>query len=107
MDRAMFDQTQEPDTLIFLERELNKITNKFNIDWRSVKWENLTMPLYSALGAGLYMTYKSNRTTIPRSIEEQARYWNGYYRPTADANKFIQRANKLEQGLSTLNTNSI
>lgn len=95
VDEAMFSATQTPAALAYLTNEINNILTAFNINWATVMWQNLTMPLYSALAARLYMTYQAQRAVIPRAIDLQAQYWMNNYRPSGDPNKFINDANQL------------
>lgn len=85
----------------YLEVEIKNITKVFGITWTNVMWRDMRKPLYSALGARLYMTYSSRRTAIPRAVSNQATYWVDYYRPTGDKNKFIGDANLLDEGVAS------
>lgn len=75
------------------------ILNAFGIDWAVVKWEELRIPLFSALAARLYLT------TVPASIPAagdlngQGEYWQNRYsnNPTVDtAQVFVDSVNEFE-----------
>lgn len=100
VDKDMFDVTQSSSTNVVLLQFVKDIQQAFGIDWPSVDWTDLTKPLYSALGARLYIQFQSRNEPngIPRQIANQADFWRKYYRPSGDVNDFIAAANKLENG---------
>lgn len=101
VDEGMFNETRSAAAISYLQTNLNKIRASFGIEWLTVKWEDLTKPLYSALAARLYLQYRSRNLSIPRSIDDQADYWVRYYRLQSSRNEFIAEANRLEQGCSS------
>jgi len=98
VDKKMFQQTQRTWFNYVLKKYVMDIQKTFGIDWPSIEWKDLRKPLYSALGARLYVSYKSRMSgdNIPRSIEEQARFWQTHYRPDGDEQHFNTLAMKLE-----------
>lgn len=60
-----------------LTRKHQEIMEEFGIDWMSSTWEDLDKPVYSAIGARLYIS--NNPEPIPMTKEEQGRYWKEHY----------------------------
>ena len=100
----MFQLTQDSAALSVLLLQIKDIQKAFGIDWPSVKWTDLTKPLYSALGARLYIQYSSRneKNGIPRAVNDQATFWKKYYGKNEDTSFFVKQSNHLEQG-TTLN----
>jgi len=98
VDKKMFDTTQRTLPTFVLLKYTMDIREKFDIDWSSVEWKDLRKPLYSALGARLYILYKRrvSRDSIPRSIDHQAEFWHSYYRPEGEKHFFNTLATKFE-----------
>jgi len=98
VDRKMFEKTQQTLTGFVLLTYIKDIQTNFGIDWPSVEWKDLRKPLYSALGARLYVLYNSRNDSddIPQSIENQAAFWRTHYRPDADDQYFSTQALKFE-----------
>jgi len=94
----MFETTQGILPTLVLMNYINDIQENFDIEWSSVEWKDLRKPLYSALGARLYILYKSRigSDSIPWSIEEQAKFWQTHYRPDGDELHFNTLATKFE-----------
>jgi len=102
VDEAMLQTTQASSANVVLLEYIKGIQASFGIDWPSVTWEDLRKPLYSALGARMYILYNSRNDPngIPRDIEGQATFWCAYYRPAGDEQDYIAAANALEKGCS-------
>jgi len=100
VEKEMFNVTKSSSFNNFMRQYVTDIQSSFNIDWPSTAWSDLTKPLYSALGAYLYIVYSSrySSTGIPRDITLQASFWRMYYRPSGDTNDFVDGANHLETG---------
>ena len=89
-----------------LKKHFKTIKDKFNIDWQTVKWENLRKPLYSAIAARLY--YINKPEPIPKDLKKQAEYWKKYYNSEdknakGSAKKFLERvkaAGKTERQIA-------
>jgi len=101
VDKEMFETTQRLLTNIRQAKYLMEIQERFDIDWASVEWSDLRKPLYSALGARLFVEFKNCGDgdaggSIPRTIDDQARFWRTHYRPDADEQYFRSRATKFE-----------
>ena len=94
----MFETTQRLLVNLKQMKYLEDIREAFGIDWTSVEWNDLRKPLYSALGARLFVALKSSTDSVPvpRAIDDQARFWRTYYRPEADERHFSTRATKFE-----------
>ncbi len=56
------------------------IRESFNIDWPSVQWSDLRIPLYSGIAARLFLLNISDTEPIPCNVPGQAAYWRTYYR---------------------------
>ena len=79
---------------------IEDVNEEYDIDWNSMAWEELRKPLYSGLAARIYTEeIKPNETDIPRSLEDQGDFYVSYYRPNGDANKFINLAKGLDNGM--------
>ena len=98
----MFQLTQDSAVRSVLLQQIKDIQKAFGIDWPSVKWTDLTKPLYSALGARLYIQYSSRneKNGIPRAVNDQATFWKKYYRTNGDTTYFVTQSNRLEQGMT-------
>lgn len=96
----MFEVIQTPTAIAHLNRTLIEVRSKFNIDWLQVKWRDLTKPLYSAIGARLYLQYQSrnNRNGIPQATVDQAQFWVDFYRPSGSTDYFTQLIDSLGNG---------
>jgi len=100
----MFDTTQLSSVLSFIANNTRVIREKFGIDWSTVRWEELTKPLHSAIGARLYLQYVSRNKAggIPRAIDEQGQFWATFYMPSTGPGKnavdFVTLATTLEKG---------
>jgi len=94
----MFELTQRTLPTLVLTKSIRDIREQFGIDWSSVEWKDLRKPLYSALGAQLYITYRSRMASdsIPWSLDEQAAFWRAHYRPDDDEQRFNALATKFD-----------
>ena len=94
----MYEETKTSTAGYLLLEYYKGINHHFGIDWMSTTWEDLRMPLYSGLGARLYIQLSAKDTEIPRPIEEQGTFWESHYRSGGNPNDFIVAAEQLEQG---------
>ena len=108
----MFNTTQQrvlttsdvTSDVINLTRYVDAIRRQLDIDWPSVEWRDLRKPLYSLLGARLFVASEISSSSgngadadcIPPSIDRQAAFWRAHYRPDADERHFVARATELE-----------
>ena len=79
-----------------------KIREAFGVDWPSVKYEQLDVPFYSALGARLYLSNFAEPIPPASCVEEQAQYWHYIYMrgsPLANEDKFLYSVAELEKSL--------
>ena len=90
VDRAAFLGTQDTSSHFRLLANFNKIREAFGIDWPSVQWNELRMPLYSGIAARLFLL--NNPLEIPGDIPGQANYWNRFYNQeeAGTVEKFIE-----------------
>lgn len=96
MDEQMYDKTKSPS----LQPFIFAIDVEFGTDWMQTTWQELQKPLVSGLAARLYLQYICPSAGIPRSISEQAGFWQTHYHPT-EGNKddFVHGSNALEKGI--------
>jgi len=94
----MFETTQRLLVNLKQMKYLEDIREAFGIDWTSVEWKDLRKPLYSALGARLFVALKSSTDSVPvpRAIDDQARYGalTIVQRQTSDISAHGQRNSK-------------
>ncbi|XP_067668029.1 uncharacterized protein [Haliotis asinina] len=64
------------------------IKSSFGIDWTRVRWNDLRKPLYSGLGAVLFIL-SQNLPVLPADTVSQAQFWSSVYRKGAYMNKYI------------------
>ncbi|XP_072027313.1 uncharacterized protein [Amphiura filiformis] len=78
--------TKDTTTYPSLVGSLDAIEDAFDIDWKSVSWEDLRKPMYSALAARLYLSILSGIEMVPviGDIDGQASYWKRYYDTETD-----------------------
>ena len=97
VDEIGFNDTQDTSAHSNLIRKYELIQEKFNIDWRSVTWEDLRKPLYSGLAARLFLSNVVE--PIPSDLCGQATYWKKHYNKSGSgtASKFVRDVNKLEE----------
>ena len=69
-----------------------------NIDWPTVRWEDLRKPLYSGLAARLKLSNVKVPIPLASEIEEQGQYWKDYYNSKLGAGtveKFVEDVEAL------------
>jgi len=98
----MFKSTQTSQAMQLLQANITAINRTFNVEWSKLVWKNLTIPLYSALAARLYLVQTTGFHAFPRSIEEQAAYWHTNYRTNGSEERFINATKRLEKGIVCL-----
>ncbi len=69
----------QANTALNVERH-DAIREAFNIDWPSVQWSDLRIPLYSGIAARLFLLNISDTEPIPCDVPGQAAYWRTHYR---------------------------
>jgi hypothetical protein len=91
VDRIAFAETQRVQNHPRLKRVQNDMRTAWvkeglpDVPWRDLVWRNLTTPLYSAVAARLYLSLVP--AAVPKSLEEQARYWKTYYNTAAGSGR--------------------
>ena len=81
---------------IQLQEKIIQIQNSFGINWRSVQWRDLGIPLYSAIAARLVL-YLTPRDIPPANdLKAQARFWVMYYNPDGDEDNFVGVSSALQ-----------
>jgi hypothetical protein len=84
VDKIGFEATQDTTSHPRLKEKFKKIKRELGIDWTTVKWEDLTKPLYSGIAARLVLTLAFDPATrtsppIPRDETAQGVYYNKHY----------------------------
>lgn len=79
LDEAKFVQTQDVAAFSDLQSYVQAISTELGIDWTSAQWVDLRKPLYSAIGARLYLTLIPATIPLVTDISGQASYWVDYY----------------------------
>ena len=96
VDEIGFLDTQNTVSHPRLDVRYEQITEEFGIDWPSVQWSDLRIPLYSAIAARLILL--NIPEAIPCGIQGQATYWKTYYNTDAGAgtvSKFLMDVDAL------------
>ena len=86
----MLKQTQNQSSL---QSEYDVIKKKLNIDWSTVKWEELRVPLKSGIAAALYVRSLGIRS-LPDDIQVQAAVWSSL-KPYNQAYTFFLEARNI------------
>ena len=66
------------------------VRTAFNIDWPSVQWRDLRIPLYSGIAARLFLLNISDTESIPCDIPGQAAYWSTHYSSNTIVETYIE-----------------
>ena len=110
VDEKFFLQTKDTSTYPILLEKHKEIKSKLDIDWTTVKWEDLRAPLYCGLAAWLYMC--TRKDPIPLNIEEQAEFHKKNYEKPDDSNfnkMFVEAVAVMEtikEGIVTVYTST-
>ena len=70
--------TTQVNSALNVERH-DAIREAFDIDWPSVQWRDLRIPLYSGIAARLFLLNISDTESIPCDVPGQAAYYNRVY----------------------------
>lgn len=92
----MYESTK---TSPYLEPMKINIANNLKIPWDSTSWTDLVKPLYSGLGAALFVVFTTRDIGIPRTIASQDSFWrksNWYF--FSNAENFTALASILQPG---------
>ena len=79
LDQAKFVETQNVAGNSSLHSYVEAISTEFGINWTSAQWVDLRKPLYSAIGASLFLTFIPATIPLVTDISGQASYWVSYY----------------------------
>ena len=98
VDETVLLATQDVANNPKLTGVFNSLQVQFNIDWLSVRKEDLLEPLFSALAANIFITMSIVSDPIPLAsdIRGQGRYWQNHYRPNETVDTFVQRVQELQ-----------
>ena len=101
VDLIAFQDTQDTTARPGLVSTFLEIQRQFNIDWPSVQWEDLHMPLYSGLAARLILSNVAESIPLASNVTGQASYWRRNYNTTGDEAGFIADVAALQEGKVT------
>ena len=73
-----------------------QIYRSFGINWTSVQWRDLYIPLYSAIAAHLALYLTSHDIPPANDLKAQTRFCVHYYNPEGDENEFTGLASALQ-----------
>ena len=89
--------TTQANSALNVERH-DAIREAFDIDWPSVQWRDLRIPLYSGIAARLFLLNISDTESIPCDVPGQAAYYNRVYcglTSNETEQEFIENVNTL------------
>ena len=104
VDLIGFRDTQDTTSHPGLVSKFREIQGRFNIDWRSVQWEDLRKPLYSGLAARLFLSNVAESIPLASDVAGQASYWKRHYNTESGAGteaRFVEDVMGLEEGKIT------
>jgi uncharacterized protein YegL len=90
-----------------LKAQVDGIKAAFGITWTQVTWEDLRKPLYSGLGARLFLALRVGTAehSIPRSIASQAQLYVDKYRSGGSLETYKVESALIEEGCKTMGSN--
>ena len=91
---SKFLQTKNLDNNIL--QKIDQIQMPFGINWTSVQWRDLCMPIYSMIAARLVLHLTPHEIPPANDLEAQARFWVQYYNPDGDEDEFIGASSALQ-----------
>ena len=95
----IFTRTQiGRDFLLVQKRE--QIMHIFGINWKGLRWSELSKPLYSALAAQLVLFTAQDSIPSDSDVLAQAHFWRENYNADGVIQDFINAAERLEGGFS-------
>ena len=97
VDKSEFLSTQNNASNPQLTQRYQMISKAFKIDWPSIQWSDLRIPLYSGIAARLLLLNITE--AIPCDIQRQATYWRTHYNKDGEAGT----ANKFSMNIAALN----
>ena len=77
VDEVVFQETKNTADYPLLIEKYEQIHVEFDIEWSTVRWEELRKPLHCGLAVWLFMFNKNE--SIPLSIHDQADHWKRNY----------------------------
>ena len=96
----IFTRTQiGRDPLLVQKRE--QVMLIFSINWKAVRWSELSKPLYSALAAQLVLFNAQDNIPSDGDVVAQANFWRDNYNADGVIQDFINAAKRLEGEFST------
>ena len=93
----IFTRTQiDRDPILVRKRE--QIMLIFGINWKGLRWSELSKPLYSALAAQLVLFNAQDSIPSDSDVLAQAHFWRDNYNADGVIQDFINAAERLEGG---------
>ena len=80
------------------------IMKQFSIDWSSLQWKNLRIPLWSGLAAYLYMFTIDKKLPSSYNVLDQADHWSENYNKRREYPRTIERE-EFEEKVKELDDN--
>jgi len=101
VDKVIFLATQNSSYPILKDKH-RLLQIQFDIDWLSVHWEELRIPLWSAMAIYLHMCTIDEE--VPSSISKQGDHWNEHYNKKKEKphppKEFVVKVKELEVNTS-------
>ena len=104
VNQECFSMTQTKQSLTDSDFTFQQIKAQFDIDWQTVRWEELRKPFYSGLAARLRLQQLEPRKEIPWNVDEQASLWKDKVttKQNADVQDFKDIVANFEKGIVML-----
>ena len=102
VDEPIFLVTQDNTSYPILTDKHKHVSDQFDIDWMTLQWRELRVPLWSGVAACLYMCIIDEE--IPSSISKQAEHWSRNYNSKKEhprkPKEFVVEVKELELNTS-------
>ena len=103
VDGIDFQRTKDTAAYPALVSKYEQIQQNFDINWSSVPWYDLRIPLHSGLAAYLLLSTVQQPIPFASEIELQANYWKLYYNNVGTVQMFIEDVRALEAAKGVYN----
>ena len=102
VDEPLFLVTQDNTSYPILTDKHKLVNDQFDVDWMTMQWKELRIPLWSGVAACLYMCTIDEE--IPSSISQQAEHWSRNYNSKKEQpqepKEFVVEVKELEVNTS-------
>lgn len=92
VDEQIFNETKNTARYPELTNTYQRL-NEFGLDWPSIQWRDLRIPLFSAIAVRLFIVAIDQ--PIPCSVAEQAQFWVRYLNQNQAAERFTKAVEAL------------